>query len=138
MTNLHLTFNQQQGHHESIRSGMPATAVLLFFSLLLWATTGTAQTGDNAQDLTLDTSASESDKPIAQTDPETVTAEGTSPGEEETDATEPMLEPETPPAEPVQVEAPSSKPDRLTSAIERFTPTEEISADNAVPFPVDI
>lgn len=32
----------------------------------------------------------------------------------------------------------SSNQRSVSSAIETFTPTEEISADNAVPFPVDI
>lgn len=37
-----------------------------------------------------------------------------------------------------QEASPARKRSKITSAIESFTPTEEISADNAVPFPVDI
>ena len=34
--------------------------------------------------------------------------------------------------------SPEPRKQEISSAIESFTPTEEISADNAVPFPVDI
>lgn len=124
-------------------SGMQASVLLLLISMLIWGTMGAAQTSDNGQDMTLDTPGNETDTAITVieaviADTQNTTDESAEqlPDGEDTDM--PIPEAETPPAEPEQAQAPSRRSGGLTSAIERFTPTEEISADNAVPFPVDI
>ena len=82
----------------------------------LQPTTESAEPATNTNDPATDTDSSQKGKATA------------SPGD--TDAATQGVTPER--------ESPASKRKRLTSAIESFTPTEEISADNAVAFPVDI
>ena len=53
----------------------------------------------------------------------------------QTDQTQIVVSEDLPSTEPQENKAAKKE---ITSAIESFTPTEEISADNAVPFPVDI
>jgi hypothetical protein len=118
--------------------GKLAIVLTLSISLLISGSTGAAQTSENVQDLSVDPPVNETDIDVTPTDPESVTTADTSPDEGASGASGSIPDSEAPAVEPVQVSAPSRKPNRLTSAIERFTPTEEISADNAVPFPVDI
>jgi hypothetical protein len=117
-------------------SSMLTSALSLFLSMLIWGSAAVAETSEPAQDLAVD--SGEANVAGKATDPEVVSEADTTPGEEEPGTSETTPNTEERAAEPVQVQAPSRKRNRLTSAIERFTPTEEISADNAVPFPVDI
>jgi cytoskeletal protein RodZ len=121
--------------------------LVLLTSLLSWGTTGAAQTSENAQDLTLDTPGNATDNAIttattattaAIADQQNTTDDAGEKLPNGSDADTPIAETTTPNTEPAQVQAPSGQSGRVTTAIERFTPTEEISADNAVPFPVDI
>ena len=130
-------------HSRPSEPGMQASVVLLLISMLIWGTMGVAQTSDNGQDLTLDTPGNETDTTITVIDAVISDPQNPTDGPEEKlpdgeDADRRIPEAETPPAGPEQAQAPSRRSGGATSAIERFTPTEEISADNAVPFPVDI
>ena len=105
-------------------SGIHAIVLSWFILLMSWGTPGAAQTSEEA--IIADTTISDTTNTIDNADED-------APNEDDIEA--PL--PETPPAEPVPP-APSRTSNRITSGVERFTPTEEISADNAVPFPVDI
>lgn len=135
---LHLSLYSKQQHSRHARSNSAAHTIgfLMCICMLIWGTAGAAQPSENP----VETASKESG--ITSTQTVAVSAENTAEDQklagDDTDAAEPVAEAETRPDEPVPDQAPLRRPGRLTSAIERFTPTEEISADNAVPFPVDI
>jgi hypothetical protein len=123
---------------------LPTIVLVLLTSLLSWSATGAAQTSENAQDLTLGTPVNVTNNAITTAttaviaDQQNTTDNAGEKLPDGSDTDTPSAETESPNTEAAQVQAPSGRSGRVTSAIERFTPTEEISADNAVPFPVDI
>lgn len=135
---LHLSLYSKQQHSRHARSNSATHTIgfLMCICMLIWGTAGAAQPSENP----VETASKESG--ITSTQTVAVSAENTTEDQklasDDTDAAEPESEAETRSDEPVPDQAPLRRPGRLTSAIERFTPTEEISADNAVPFPVDI
>lgn len=136
MTNQHSSLNLKQPHTWYKRSNSGAIGFLLCIGMLIWGTTGAAQTSEHPPALTVETANQESGIAITQSVSPENAADATGQKLPGNDVAAPIAEANA--DEPAPDQVPSRRPGRLTSAIERFTPTEEISADNAVPFPVDI
>ncbi len=137
-------------HHpgENITRRIPGADLALMLCLLIAATTVTAQTEGNTNSLTTDATTGNSQPVAAPMEVNAAVAPDKqekginnkpgSNGKNKRTASVPESTSEGSPAEPAQQQPDNGRSNKLTTAIERFTPTEEIKVDNAVPFPVDI